>query len=226
MKRTLSLLIYSFVILATIGAAYAIPNGATLTEGTPETASPAAADSVLAEGGNVTSLDVAGQSVTRVWQGFFGQVSGNLTLEDATGDQFFNWSIGTPNGTVLASRNSTIDWTTVDAVTDCDVDTDLTAQGRDRVSRTFEQNVTISPAIQIGTVSITDACQVFTHTSGSPGFNFEEIIANATGVDTIYVSRINPDATGFDGNTYDYQMIVPDNRTAALTTYFFFVEFL
>jgi len=219
------IMLLGLMVLALAASAFALPNGANVFPGTPETNTPAAGGAVKAEGGNVTLVNVGARSQTRVWQGYFGEVNGNLTLEDASADLFFNWSVTNPDGEVYASRNSTMDFTTVAGVTDCTVDETLTGPGRDKTSRTFALNATLTPAFEVGAISISSACQVFTHTSSAPAFDFEEIIINATGVTSIYTARINSDTVGFDGATHDYQMIVPDDPGVAIQTYYFFAEF-
>ena len=48
--------------------------------------------SLFAQAGNVTQLDLSGKQVTSHWAGFYGNVSGSMTLEDSTGNVFYNWS--------------------------------------------------------------------------------------------------------------------------------------
>ena len=62
--------------------------------------------------GNVTELNIYGYSVTRAWQGYFGNVTGVITLSDSASNVMYNWSVTSPRGQVYASTNgSGITWT-------------------------------------------------------------------------------------------------------------------
>lgn len=223
-------IIAAMIILAVVAVAYAAPQGATIVTGPAQTRTNATAQSYAAQGGNITEINITGETQTSVWQGFWGNTTGNITLEDTSGDQLYTWNLTTLAGEVYASRNSTIDFTSVSTTvlvnnSDCTVDETLTGTGVDRINKTFTNSSVFFP---IGTVNITRACRTFTYINSAPqagvsGF-FEEIIVNATGVPSIYVTKINSTA-GFDGAVHNFQMIVPENSTTALTTYFFFVEF-
>lgn len=64
--------------------------------------------------GNVTYINFSGKSVTSMWTGLYGNVTGTITLEDSSGNVFYNWSLAQPDGEVYASRNNTIDWVAVE----------------------------------------------------------------------------------------------------------------
>lgn len=216
-------LIAVILILATLPViAYAQPLGATTEVGTPETISAGTPGNATAQGGNITLVNLTGRGRVRAWQGFYGQVAGNFSLEDTTGDVLYSWDITNHTGEVYASRFSTIDFTTVEGVTNCTVDEDLTGPGRERTNRTFT-NATVN--FTVGDININASCRTFTYVNNASSTNWEEIIINATGVTSIYVVKINESTSAFDGSLQDYQMIVPDNRTAATTVYYFYTEF-
>lgn len=210
-----------FLVLCAVAVIASEPDGATITPGTPQTKTPTNASSIVAQGGNVTPANLAATSKTKSWQGFWGNVSGNLTLEDNTGDLFYDWNLTNKTGEVLASRNQSIDFTTVAGIQTCTVDETLTGNGNDRTSKTFT-NATVN--FEIAGVTITAACRTFPYVSSAPSTNYEEIITSATGVTSIYVSKINASATAFDGSTADYQILVPTTKSGT-ETYYFWVEF-
>ncbi len=220
--RIKTLIIGILILAAMTVMAYAQPLGASTQVGTPQTITSGTPGNATAQGGNITLVNLTGRGRVNAWQGFYGQVSGNFSLEDTTGDVLYAWDITNHTGEVFASRFSTIDFTTVAGVTTCTVDEDLTGNGRERTNRTFT-NATVN--FTIGTVSITEACRTYTYVSNATSTNWEEIIINATGVTSIYVVKINESTPVFDGTSQDYQMIVPDNRTAATTVYYFYAEF-
>ena len=90
------------------------PEGANVTAISTSTRTPSNATSITAVAGNVTELIISGTSVTQMWQGYYGNVTGIITLEDSIGNVFYNWSVASPEGEIFATRNSTIDWTLVE----------------------------------------------------------------------------------------------------------------
>lgn len=68
---------------------------------------------VWAEAGNITGLDINATTVTRSWQGYYGNVTGNLVLMDAWNNTMYDWQDSEPQGEIYASINSTINWATV-----------------------------------------------------------------------------------------------------------------
>lgn len=223
MKRALLFILITTIIAGVAAAQSVQPDGATVTPGTPETKTNATAGSVNAQGGNITPVDLAGETQTRNWQGFYGNVSGNLTLEDASGDQLFAWALAVLSGEIFASQDSSVDWTTIAGVTDCTTDETITGTSNDRVNNTYTLNNSVS--FDVANATITSACQAFTYVNSAPqSTDFEAVILNATNAtNTVYATRINASATAFDGTTTDYQLIVPANQTTL--TYYFYVEF-
>lgn len=221
--RNRSILLGVILVISLSAIAFATePDGATVSVGTPQHKNDTLPGNVTADGGNITQVNLTGEVSTTAWQGFYGQVTGSITLEDNTGDVLYSWNVTNASGEVLASRNSTINFATVAGVQNCTVDETLTGTGTDRVNNTFT-NGTVD--FEIAGVSITAACNTFTYVANATQTNrYQEIILNATGVTSIYVTKINDSTTSFDGTLQDYQMIVPDFSNTTTSTYFFFVE--
>ena len=60
--------------------------------------------------GNVTEITLYGISTTKAWAGYYGNITGTITLEDAAGYVFYNWTALEPKGEIYASINDTISW--------------------------------------------------------------------------------------------------------------------
>ncbi len=74
----------------------------------------AAPESLWARAGNVTEADFSGRTVTRFWQGFYGNVTGVITLEDSGANVFYNWTALDPTGEIYAANGtSTVSWVDV-----------------------------------------------------------------------------------------------------------------
>ena len=69
---------------------------------------------IQAEAGNVSSLKIINERATEAWQGYFGNVSGNITLEDSSDNLFYSWDIANPTGEVYAvNRSAAPRWASV-----------------------------------------------------------------------------------------------------------------
>ena len=216
-------LIMAIILLSTMAIAVnaTSPDAASiLTNGTPETKPAQSSSNVTADGGNITEVNITAEVQTANWQGFYGQVSGNFTLRDALFNQLYSWEIASPTGEVLVTSTSSVDFSTFSVIEICTIDESITGTGTDRVNNTFN-NTTIS--LEIASTTFTQGCVAHTYTSNTTQSSvFPEFIGNATGATSIYVTAINS-TTGYDGQTQDYQMIVPANSTPI--PYAFYVEF-
>jgi len=217
----LAIMLAIFLVPGVLAAA----TGASTAAGTPETRGFFAVTDVTAVGGAMTNLNASAKTQTVSWQGFFGEVLGNITLSDASGNTLFDW-VNATDGIVMASRDGSVDFTSISAQNNCTIDEDLTGTRSDRINNTFtESNNT---AFSVGTTSIAAGSACATHTyinSSAQNNNFEEIILTDDGGTTsIYTTRIEEDLVGFDNQPHDFQMIVPETRNSSTSTYFFYAE--
>ncbi len=196
-----------------------------------------------ATAGNITELSINGQRVTKYWQGYFGNVSGSIILGTASGFNLYQWS-GTVTGEIYASRNdSRINWTgvrcgSIEQVASEDVYLDANSrETADSLNMTF--NYTSHPTLVLAgnTISGCRSTPVNGTSSLATGYWNAFLTDNGTNSGAadddiiIYTSIIDSDGIGFNGNTYDFQMLVaePGNGTEDFpggtpTTYFFYVE--
>ncbi len=110
-KITLIICIVGLILLSTY--TIATPNGAILDEKRSERGESTSADEHAAIAGNVTELDISGTSITQSWQGYFGNVSGIITLDDASNNTLYNWSLASPEGEVYATNGTVVTWTNI-----------------------------------------------------------------------------------------------------------------
>ncbi len=111
------------------------PFGTQVTELTSERARITSADDTPAYAGNVSEIGITGTSITRSWQGYFGNISGTITLDDASNHTLYNWSLANPEGEIYASNGSNVDWTKIQCF-------NLTASGTS-ISTSTECNETL-----------------------------------------------------------------------------------
>jgi hypothetical protein len=114
MNRVNRILIISvlLVVLLSVSVYAAVPFGATVTPTVPSQSGTAdgSGNDPNAIAGNITDMDVTGYTVTQAWQGYYGNVTGVITLEDTSGDVMYNWTESSPEGEIFASTNSTLNW--------------------------------------------------------------------------------------------------------------------
>lgn len=89
------------------------PFGANYTQINSTRATPDTPESIQAQAGNVTELDISGVTTTQSWQGYFGNITGTIQLADSSDNQMYNWSLASPEGEIYASTSSSIAWTNV-----------------------------------------------------------------------------------------------------------------
>jgi hypothetical protein len=187
-----------------------------------------AAFELEAEAGEVTELTIDALSITSYWQGYYGNISGNIVLANANNDALYNWSVATPTGQIYASRNGTIEWTGVACMDQADIDAEdaeLGSTGKtDSVSNTFASQT--HPAFNVGATAIPlDTCRSTSVQGDGSGSVFYQVLLKEATSETIYTALIDAEQVGFDGGTYDFQMLVgEDGGTAGTTTYYFYVE--
>ncbi len=201
---------------------------------------------VPAIAGNLTELNITGVTQTRSWQGFFGNVSGTIILEDSSGFRFYDWTAAEPQGQVYASVNETITWTDV-ACAPLDTDAAFRASWTafygmletdyDDLNRTYILND--HPEIYVGSTTIAEnSCRstyTFQNNESQTG-NFPSLLLTSDDATTLIFTAILEDKTvdtrdslvGYDGGLYDFQLLVAeDGRTdnnQDTTPYFFWVE--
>ncbi len=236
----LALAIFSFTSLAD-------PTGPTLINGTPErrttgidstTGTP-----VEAQAGNVTALTINTTRITQRWQGYYGNITGTITLDTADEMTLYSWELANPEGEIYAVNGSaTPSWANVEclqfnrSVTNTDLtmlqtNLGMSTTDADNVNNTF--NMTFVGSFNIGdtnTINSEDNCSLVSlHVNDNQdqlSFN-ETILIDDTNDNNliIYTALLEQDATGFSGSSLDFQMIVGENgETVESTTYYFYAE--
>ena len=196
---------------------------------------------VQAQAGNVTALNINSTRLTSRWQGYYGNVSGVITLDDATNNTLYNCQIASPRGEIYAVNHTTTPtWANVECFNFTDASQNVTLGGlessigaaqtdRDGVNETF--NLTYSGSFSAGSKTILagDGCPIASlYVSDAwTGTKFNETILfeNQSAERVIYVALLEQDQTGFSGSSLDFEMLVGENGDSVqATSYYFFVE--
>lgn len=240
-KTNLTILIAGLLVLGVIMAMTAVadpdpsaPNVLTATH--DRRTGFATTQTADAYSGNVSQLTIDHERLTRGWQGYYGQVSGVIVLDDNQNQSIYTWNLTTA-GEVYATWNATTPgWSSLLCLNST---TGVTEQSRLNLNATVVDNFTNTfykfndhPGFNVSTKGFEpDLCNytLSTYVSdavGAEAFN-ETVLWDATSNFTVYMALLNPDATGFNGSTWDFQMLVPEdgwNDNTVSTTYYFYLE--
>ncbi|MFH0869569.1 MAG: hypothetical protein V1866_00750 [archaeon] len=209
---------------------------------------------ITAEAGNVTELSLITIATTQAWQGYYGNISGIITLEDSYGYVFYNWTTQEPKGEIYASLNDTISWATIrcfnysigasgQTFDEQDVE-DWYGIGDDASDGIWETfNYTLDRNFFVGSRNITEvstnvadchATNTYRYDMMQNDDDFENVLLT-DGDKLVYTAMIennafnnNTDMFGFDNREHDFQMLVAENGHNGYedtpTTYYFWAE--
>ncbi len=192
--------------------------------------------SLPAQAGNVTEVNIFGYTTTQSWQGYFGNVSGTIQLADSSDNVFYNWSVANPKGEIYASTADNVNWSSISCfnfTTDglaLESTYGIESDDVDGVNETFSianghdlfytNNIEFSSGQCMST-------QLFDSTGGSTVGIFEEVLL-WDGDAVIFTSIIeNASVSGFDNKDHDFEMLVLEDGhldDTSTTPYYFYVE--
>jgi len=234
----LTLVVFTFVFLSVAVVSAVSPNGATITAGTPSTATSATAENNSAIAGNITELTITSDASTQAWQGYFGNVSGSIQLADSSGNALYNWSLANPSGEVYASTNSSITWANVQCLNFTATGSQVGDTSGGGTSLNGTNLTTLETQFNIATAdpdgvdetftflgagthdAFYTASQEFTQgecqstrvygSSGATSDEFEEVLLYEPASTSIIFASIleSGSVNGFDSNDHDFEMLV------------------
>jgi hypothetical protein len=201
------------------------------------------AEFVNISGGRIAVLNVNATIQNPRWKAFVGNVTGKFTLDDPEGSTVFDWTISSITGRIYATSNySALSWST----TNCSNITHLEnenyrfnhTRADDNITKTFNATYndtsgkTVSGGHQpfhvAGRYMPANTCPTLnTYESSNPQDTDFEEVALYDGNNMIYAVILEDDETGYNDNSYDFQMIVPESGLPAadiVTAYYIYVE--
>jgi len=187
-------------------------------------------------GGYISTFNLTATVQNTRWKAFVGNMTGSFTLDDATGSTIFDWTLSTVTGRIYATRNSsTVNWTGVNCSSIYYMEQENTwlshSNADDNITATFDQ--TDHDGFSVGAVSISaNSCPtlstyVSNQSQAQEADVFEEIVLRDNLNKTVYATILEEDETGYNGQEFDFQMLVPENGSAAWTSstaYYIYVE--
>ncbi len=252
MKKS-SVILGAIILVMLSYAAFAAPTGpGTLTKGANDRRTTAIDNStggtrIQAQAGNVTALFINSTRLTQRWQGYYGNITGQITLDDTNNNTLYDWQLLSPRGEIYASNGTeggTVTWanvfcfnytnnlsegqTRVQLFNGTDVERSIGANAYDHDSINSTFNSTFADTFQVGGITIDSAssCRM-THlyvNDLAQQTRYTEVLLSDN-QSLIYTAILEQDQTGFQGAAVDFEMIVGENGdTAAAQYYYFFVE--
>jgi hypothetical protein len=184
-------------------------------------------------GGTISTLNVSAIQQDLNWKAYVGNITGSLTLDDADNKTIYDWSFTTLTGEIYASRASSVTFTAANCSLTGNTSAEETALGfvsadSDNLARTFNQSTHTWFLTGINNMTGCNSTSTYVNDvrqAALPAADFQEAVLS-DGINIIYASVFETDAVGYDDPaTYDFQMIVPQNKsTLTGTTYYFWVE--
>lgn len=236
MKKKTEVLILMIVTLVTLAAiAQAAPGGVSISSNSTNLGRTSFPANRSDPGGSITTMVLDAVQQDTQWKAYIGNISGSLKLDDSAGSTIFAWSLdaAATTGEVYASRANTITWASSACSTGATVTAEQTAlsingAGSDSINNTY--NMTVHPGFSVAGIPIgANSCSFATSTyvnsakQSQATADFPSVLLH-DGTNLIYATIINQDTVGYNGGTYDFQMIVADIPTVASTTYYFYAE--
>jgi hypothetical protein len=238
MERVVAAILIAAIALARVmpGFAYAAPTGASITNISHTTKTPAAPSNRVDSKGTINTVNLNSVQQNLKWKAYVGNVSSTFVLDDSNDYTIYQWTLSNFNGEVYVSRSNSVSWASIGVATignKQSEDTALThvSSNPDSINQTFVNR--IHKAFSVGTIpiavnstyaivpNVNDTVQVQRQNS-----LFQEVLLH-DGTNLVYASLVENDKSGYrTGNKYDFELLVAENATASSgsVTYYFFIE--
>lgn len=209
---------------------------------------------VWAVAGNVTALSITNTQSSQFWQGYYGNISGDIVLDDADDNMLFSWALATPSGEIFAVNHSgSVSWRNITCVnltnttgsgemtgaskinrSSIQSAYNLTDANYENITATFNQTLDTSLVIAARTITASQQCpQLNTYVDGEwQSSSFNEVLLYDNDTSLVFTSILENSVDGFregSDDTHDFQMMVLEDGTpggpdASVTNYYFYVE--
>jgi len=231
-------LILVMLLLVNILLSVALPVGPVVVSTSNETAVAKSAALLNTSGGSITTLKLNATSQNQRWKAYVGNITGILTLDDANNHTIFDWTLSNVMGEIYATRSpASLQWTNMNCsnlthISNEEIAINHTSNPDDNITITFNSQIHNSFFVGTRQIPSNNCYSIHTYINDTNQISsFEEVIlydgTNSTDGQIVYTSLLEQDKIGFDGSSYDFQMIVPEkglSTWAGSTAYYFYVE--
>jgi hypothetical protein len=182
---------------------------------------------ITAYGGNTTLLNLDLSQNSHLWQGFFGNINGGIKLANAENENFYDWTIVSAKGEVLATRYIVDDWSHINCTNQTEIYQEeerlsILNESSDGINDTYMN--TTHPIFDVAGKLISGCRATLTDNSTDIRVVFWNILLNANATTTVYTGLMDNDVIGFNGTAVDFQLLVPVDRLAGYAVYYIYIE--
>ncbi len=177
-------------------------------------------------GGNFTNLNVNTSQLTERWSALYGTFDGSILLTDLTGaSNIYSWIWNaTAGGVVCVSTNNSLYTFTVFPASASDIDSawSFTPTAPDSAVNTFDQT---NCTLDLGATSIANATYADTGSAGGYITCAIKTVPTPAKSNIAFCADIEEDGPIWNGDSGDFEVIVPTPTGAGTTeTYYFYVN--
>ncbi|MBW2974607.1 hypothetical protein KY366_02720 [Candidatus Woesearchaeota archaeon] len=253
MKKTITIIkaaLFLVILIMFTSFLFAVPSGpSSINESTAQTRGAAPPVQLNAEAGNITAINIVSTSATRSWQGYYGNITGAITLDDASNYTMYDWVLSSPQGEIYASNSSSVTWIKVKCVNYTAPTTGngseminlsvlesmfgMNSDDVDGVDETFNATYSDAAGFYVGDVhiNVNDSCPMtYMYVNESYQMSrFKEILLTDN-VSIIFTALLEEDFDDYKpgSETSDFQLIVGEDEhptgSGETTPYYFFAE--
>ncbi len=233
--QTAGILLLVLVIALSVASVlvHAAPSGASIANPFTETAANRSPSSRNDSGGTITTMVLSSVQQILRWKAYVGNVSSVLTLDDAANFTIYDWDLTSFSGQVYASRYGNLTWSTVTCAPQSLVQSESSFYGMTEtpydINSTFNWSIHKGYTVGGNSIAANSCNSTVTYmndtrqvpTTSSP---FQEVLVRDANSYLVYMADISDNVQGFDNQTYDFQMIVPESTSGSNTAYYFYLE--
>lgn len=186
--------------------------------------------STSANGGDVAQQDITSTSDSTSWAGFYGNLTGEVSLNDGSGNEFFDWSVQDPSGSIVyAVLGTQADPTTATlgaVTTGSDADTLTGTSGTEAASNTYVDGTgAFQTQATPSTGSVSGLANTAAVDTNSSAGSFTSYLAEDTGnTAPVFFTETLNDVQGFNSQLSDYQLLATAGDGFSSQTFDFYVE--
>ncbi|CAG0977204.1 hypothetical protein METP3_01858 [Methanosarcinales archaeon] len=175
-------------------------------------------------GGYITQIDLYQQTnQTQNWQGYFGNVSGIITLSGSNGTEMYNWTVNVTNRSIYAIDNDT--FTAWDTLYEANItNLDEIWFGSEVMPDTIKNTYKAGDGNRTFVDTSINASHVHT-TNGFLDHVIQSVDTNATVTkgEVLWAAVVEEPKLNYKGEYSNYELLVPVNGTSP-NVYYFYME--
>jgi hypothetical protein len=206
----------------------------TMTNISSQSPTPSGGYAMTTSGGTITTVNINATTQNPHWKAYVGNVSGRLALQNANNRSVYDWNITSTEGEIYATRKTSIvNWNTITCAGITNIQAEQTSLNissaePDSITTTFNKKSHAAFYAGLTPVSANSCNSTNLYVNSAASSDFEEVLLY-DGSYMVYAALVEDSVIGFDGNRYDFQMIVPDSGldgSQTPVTYYFYVELI